>query len=39
MPRAGLPDEVGPLVAFLVSQRNSYITGANINIDGGSDFT
>lgn len=39
MPRAGLPEEVGPLVAFLASQRNSYITGANINIDGGSDFT
>ncbi|MGX6509658.1 SDR family NAD(P)-dependent oxidoreductase [Rhodococcus sp. SJ-2] len=39
MPRAGLPEEVGPLVAFLASRRNSYITGADINIDGGSDFT
>jgi 3-oxoacyl-[acyl-carrier protein] reductase len=39
MPRAGLPDEIGPVVAFLVSRRNSYMTGANINVDGGSDFT
>ncbi|HEX7429942.1 MAG TPA: SDR family oxidoreductase [Mycobacterium sp.] len=39
MPRAGLPDEIGPVVAFLASRRNSYMTGANINIDGGSDFT
>lgn len=39
LPRAGLPDEIGPLVAFLASKRNSYMTGANINVDGGSDFT
>jgi 3-oxoacyl-[acyl-carrier protein] reductase len=39
MPRAGLPDEIGPVVAFLASKRNSYMTGANINVDGGSDFT
>ncbi|MFZ1178227.1 MAG: SDR family oxidoreductase [Mycobacterium sp.] len=39
MPRAGLPEEIGPVVAFLASRRNSYMTGANINIDGGSDFT
>lgn len=39
LPRAGLPDEIGPVVAFLVSRRNSYMTGANINVDGGSDFT
>src|ERR1700733_7294275 len=29
MPRAGLPDEIGPVVAFLASRRNSYMTGAN----------
>jgi len=39
LPRAGLPEEVGPVVAFLASRRNSYMTGANINVDGGSDFT
>jgi 3-oxoacyl-[acyl-carrier protein] reductase len=39
MPRAGLPDEIGPVVAFLASRRNSFMTGANINVDGGSDFT
>ncbi len=38
LPRAGLPDEIGPVVAFLASRRNSYMTGANINVDGGSDF-
>ena len=39
LPRAGLPDEIGPVAAFLASRRNSYMTGANINVDGGSDFT
>ena len=38
-PRAGLPEEIGPVVAFLASRRNSYMTGANVNVDGGSDFT
>jgi NAD(P)-dependent dehydrogenase (short-subunit alcohol dehydrogenase family) len=39
LPRAGLPDEIGPVAAFLASKRNSYMTGANVNVDGGSDFT
>lgn len=39
LPRAGTPDEIGPVVAFLASKRNSYMTGANVNVDGGSDFT
>ncbi|OBA78635.1 short-chain dehydrogenase [Mycobacterium sp. 1164966.3] len=39
LPRAGLPEEIGPVAAFLASRRNSYMTGANINVDGGSDFT
>lgn len=39
LPRAGLPGEIGPVAAFLASPRNSYMTGADINVDGGSDFT
>lgn len=39
LPRAGLPDEVGAVAAFLASRRNAYMTGANVNVDGGSDFT
>jgi NAD(P)-dependent dehydrogenase (short-subunit alcohol dehydrogenase family) len=37
--RAADPSEIGPLIAFLCSQTNTYITGADINIDGGSDFS
>jgi NAD(P)-dependent dehydrogenase (short-subunit alcohol dehydrogenase family) len=36
--RAGLPDEVASVAAFLASRRNGYVTGANVNVDGGSDF-
>lgn len=39
LPRAGDPDEIGPVIAFVGSKLNSYMTGANINVDGGSDFT
>ena len=39
LPRAGDPEEIGPVIAFAASRRNSYMTGANINVDGGSDFT
>lgn len=39
LPRAGDPAEIGPVIAFVASRRNSYMTGANINVDGGSDFT
>jgi hypothetical protein len=38
LPRAGHPSEIGPVIAFVASRRNSYMTGANINVDGGSDF-
>lgn len=38
LPRAGDPAEMGPVVAFLASRRNSYMTGADVNVDGGSDF-
>lgn len=34
--RPGRISEVGPLVAFLVSEKASFINGANYRIDGGS---
>jgi 3-oxoacyl-[acyl-carrier protein] reductase len=37
--RAGDPAEIGPVIAFVGSRANSYMTGADINVDGGSDFT
>ena len=37
--RAADPSEIGPVIAFAASARNTYMTGANINVDGGSDFT
>ncbi len=37
--RAADPAEIGPVIAFAASARNTYMTGANINVDGGSDFT
>jgi NAD(P)-dependent dehydrogenase (short-subunit alcohol dehydrogenase family) len=39
LPRAGDPSEIGPVIAFVGSRVNSYMTGANVNVDGGSDFT
>lgn len=39
LPRAGAAPEIGAVIAFVASRRNSYMTGANINVDGGSDFT
>lgn len=37
--RAGDPKEIGPVIAFVGSRTNTYMTGADINVDGGSDFT
>ncbi|BDB42297.1 MULTISPECIES: SDR family NAD(P)-dependent oxidoreductase [Mycobacterium] len=36
--RAGLPEEVASITAYLASKRNGYVTGATVNVDGGSDF-
>jgi NAD(P)-dependent dehydrogenase (short-subunit alcohol dehydrogenase family) len=36
--RIGEPHEVGELIAFLLSSKAAYLTGAMINVDGGTDF-
>ncbi|HEX5135148.1 MAG TPA: SDR family oxidoreductase, partial [Thermoanaerobaculia bacterium] len=33
--RHGRPEEIGDVVAFLASERASYLTGATIQVDGG----
>ncbi len=35
MGRAGEPEEVGAAIAFLLSERASYISGTAVNVDGG----
>jgi len=37
--RVALPDELAPLLLLLGSPANSYIVGANIPVDGGTDFS
>jgi len=34
--RIGEPEEIGEMVAFLLSDRSSYVTGQIISVDGGS---
>jgi NAD(P)-dependent dehydrogenase (short-subunit alcohol dehydrogenase family) len=34
--RFARPEEIAPLIAFLASERNSYVTGTTIAIDGGA---
>jgi 3-oxoacyl-[acyl-carrier protein] reductase/bacilysin biosynthesis oxidoreductase BacG len=34
--RFARPEEIAPLIAFLASERNSYVTGVTVAIDGGA---
>ncbi|MCB9439472.1 MAG: SDR family oxidoreductase [Mycolicibacterium sp.] len=36
--RAGLPEEIASATTYLASRRNGYVTGATVNVDGGTDF-
>jgi 3-oxoacyl-[acyl-carrier protein] reductase len=36
--RAASPSEVATVICFLASAINTYVTGANVNVDGGSVF-
>jgi NAD(P)-dependent dehydrogenase (short-subunit alcohol dehydrogenase family) len=36
--RVANPSEVAEVVAFCASKANTYMTGAQLNVDGGTDF-
>jgi 3-oxoacyl-[acyl-carrier protein] reductase len=36
--RVALPEEVARVIVFCASKENTFMTGAHINVDGGSDF-
>jgi 3alpha(or 20beta)-hydroxysteroid dehydrogenase len=33
--RGGTPDDIAPLVVYLISDESSYISGTEISVDGG----
>jgi NAD(P)-dependent dehydrogenase (short-subunit alcohol dehydrogenase family) len=35
MKRLGLPEDIAPVVAFMLSEDAKYITGQNLIVDGG----
>ena len=35
MDRPAQPEEIAPVIAFLASEKASYMTGANVPVDGG----
>jgi len=35
MGRAGLPDDIGPMIATLLSEENRWLTGQRIEVSGG----
>lgn len=35
MNRAGVPEDVAPLVVYLLSDESAYVNGAEITVDGG----
>jgi NAD(P)-dependent dehydrogenase (short-subunit alcohol dehydrogenase family) len=37
--RVANPGEIAEVVAFCASKENTYMTGAHLNVDGGTDFT
>ena len=37
--KIGEPAEVAEVVVFCASAANTYMTGAHLNVDGGSDFS
>ena len=36
--RVALPSEIAEVIAFCASRANTFMTGATLNVDGGSDF-
>ncbi len=38
MGRAGLPDDIGPAIASLLSDDNRWITGQRIEVSGGQNL-